>query len=332
MFSPTRRVASGCHKREAKEMAFSEILPFFGVYADERVVVAPLGGFNLIYHSLGPLRDIRAEANVVAKDVTDAIRKAPDFTQISKTLNPLFVDKDDANAFAHAASLGLPSDNSRRLLAVYPSRTGSFSVKLIGARETDTITVLGCKPRPATIAFRYLKYTGPWPPGEDEARYSRGTTRMKDEGGKYARLVDQILRHQAMITVSLQSSEDVGLDKAFGPAVINNFFKETLKPKRDQKANVTVFVVPKIDGAEGREFPDDTSSVMVAEKPTLVLTDNNPVDNFALVSAHELAHALGASHRNKDGLLMSDFNRKQNLLVDQETLKEINSPTQTSKK
>jgi len=313
-------------------MAFSEILPFFGVSAGERIVVAPVDGFNLVYHSLGPLRDIQADGGVVAKDVTDVIRKAPDFTQISKTLNPLFVDKDDMNAFAQAALLGLPSDNSRRLLAVFPSRIGSFSVKLIGARETDAITVLASKPKPATIAFRYLKYTGVWPPGEDESRYSRGTTRTKDEGSKYARLVDQILRHQAMITVSLQSSEDVGLDKGFGPAVINTFFKEKLRPKRDQKANVTIFVVPKIDGAEGREFPDDTSSVMVAENPKLVLTGDNSVDNFALVSAHELAHALGASHRNEDGLLMSDFNRKQNLLVDQKTLKEINSPIQKAKK
>jgi Zn-dependent peptidase ImmA (M78 family) len=71
---------------------------------------------------------------------------------------------------------------------------------------------------------------------------------------------------------------------------------------------------------------------MVAEKPTLVLTGNNSVDNFALVAAHELAHAIGASHKNdEEGLLMSN-DHKQNLLVDRKTLNEINSPTQTSKK
>jgi hypothetical protein len=316
-------------------MAFSEILPFFGVNADDRFIVAPVGGFNLVYHSLGPLRDIQPDGSVVAKDVTDAIRKAPDLTQISKAPNPLFVDKDDMKALAQAASLGLPNDNSRRLLAVYPRQIGSYSVKLIGARETDTITVLASNPKPATISFRYLKYTGPWPPegaGKDDDRYSRGTTRTKDEGSKYAKLVDQILRHQAMVTVTLQSSEDVGLDKGFGPVVSSNFFKEKLRSKHDQGANVTIFVVPKIDGAEGREFPEDTSSVMVAEKPKLVLTGNNSVDNFALVAAHELAHALGASHKDKEGLLMSDFDHKQNLLVDRKTLNEINSPTQTSKK
>jgi Matrixin len=316
-------------------MAFSEILPFFGVNADERFIVAPVGGFNLVYHSLGPLRDIQADGSVVAKDVTDAVRKAPDLTQTSKAPNPLFVDKDDMKAFAQAVSLGLQSDKSRRLLAVYPRQIGSYSVKLFGARETDTITVLASNPKPATISFRYLKYTGPWPPegaGKDDDRYSKGVKRTKAEGSQYAKLVDQILRHQAMVTVTLQSSEDVGFDKGFGPVVSSNFFKEKLRSNHDQAANVTIFVVPRIDGAEGREFPDDTSSVMVAEQPMLALTGKNSVDNFALVAAHELAHALGASHKDKEGLLMSDYNHKQNLLVDRKTLFEINSPAQPSKK
>ena len=33
--------------------AFSEILPFFGVDAAKGFMMVPVGGFNLIYHSLG---------------------------------------------------------------------------------------------------------------------------------------------------------------------------------------------------------------------------------------------------------------------------------------
>jgi hypothetical protein len=73
---------------------------------------------------------------------------------------------------------------------------------------------------------------------------------------------------------------------------------------------------------------------MVAENPNLVLSDNSyPVDYFSLVSAHELAHALGARHNNKlEGLLMSAPELKQGLLLDRDTLSSINSPLPDSGK
>jgi len=316
-------------------MAISEIVRFFGVYANEGAVVAPVGGFNLVYHSLGPLRDIRYDTSTVsAKDITDSFRQTPDFAQIAKSPNPLFSDNKEKNAFAKIALGGL---GSQRLLAVSPVLKGAHKVTLVGARESQTITVIGVVPRPAKISFRYLKYTGPWPPdgpGTDTSRYSRGVSRTKTEGAAYADEVDKILRHQALVTVSLQSSDDVNISTPFGPQVNNVFFKGTLRPLADKAADVTIFVVPFIDGAEGREFPDDTSSVMVAENPYLILTDNSyPVDYFAMIAAHELAHALGAPHNNlTEGLLMSGPKLKQGLLLDQDGLTSINSPYSGSKK
>jgi hypothetical protein len=316
-------------------MAISEILPFFGVYAKAGAVVAPIGGFNLVYHSLGKLRDIDYnQASVTAKDITDSFRKAPDFAQIAKTPNPLFSDDKDSKAFAQAAVTGL---GSQRLLAVFPQTKGAHKVKLVGARESQTITVIGVAPRPAKISFRYLKYTGPWPPngpGTDASRYSQGVLRTKAEGADYADKVDKILRHQAVVTVTLQSSDDVNIDTPFGPQVVNAFFKDKLRPRADKAADVTIFVVPSIEGAYGREFPEDRSSVMVAEKPKVILLDTSlVVDEFATIAAHELAHALGAPHNDlTEGLLMSGSKLKQGLLLDQDGLTSINSPYSGSKK
>ena len=78
--------------------AFSEILPLFGVDAAKGFMMAPVGGFNLIYHFLG--KDASFSANtkhgLSIRDVTEEIRKAPDVSKISKNpKQPLFIDKDD---------------------------------------------------------------------------------------------------------------------------------------------------------------------------------------------------------------------------------------------
>ena len=333
--APAPRPAARSRQSRGREMAISEILPFFGVYAKSGAVVAPIGGFNLIYHSLGRLRDIGSKkGDVTAKDITDSFRKAPDFAQVAKTPNPLFSDDKDSKAFAQAALTGL---GSQRLLAVFPHTKGAHKVNLVGARESQTITVISVAPRPAKISFRYLKYTGPWPPdgpGTDASRFSQGVSRTKGEGADYADKVDKILRHQAVVTVTLQSSEDVNISTPFGPQVVNDFFKGTLRPLADKAADVTIFVVPAIAGAYGREFPEDRSSVMVAEKPKVILLDTSlVVDEFATIAAHELAHALGAPHNYMtDGLLMSGPEQKQGLLLDQDGVASINSPYSGSKK
>ena len=70
---------------------------------------------------------------------------------------------------------------------------------------------------------------------------------------------------------------------------------------------------------------NDPTALMVAEKP-IVVWAGNAGDPFQLVAAHELAHTLGSNHRNEEGLLMSNYNVKQGLLIDKDTLTEINSP------
>jgi hypothetical protein len=95
---------------------------------------------------------------------------------------------------------------------------------------------------------------------------------------------------------------------------------------RDKSADTTIFVVPFIDGAEGRSMIDnDTTALMVAENPKVGWV-GDAGDPFQLVAAHELAHTLGSHHRKEEGLLMSDYYLKQGLLIDKDTLVEINPP------
>ena len=70
----------------------------------------------------------------------------------------------------------------------------------------------------------------------------------------------------------------------------------------------------------------DPTALMVAENPKVVWA-GNAGDPFQLVAAHELAHTLGSNHRKEEGLLMSDYYLKQGLLIDKDTLNEINSPS-----
>jgi hypothetical protein len=77
-------------------VAFSEILPLFGVDAAKGFMMVPVGGFNLIYHFLGKSTSFSNTGHLSIRDVTDDIRKAPDVWKISKNpKQPLFVDKDD---------------------------------------------------------------------------------------------------------------------------------------------------------------------------------------------------------------------------------------------
>jgi hypothetical protein len=312
---------------------FSEILPLFGVDAARSFMTVPVGGFNLIYHSLGKGASFTPDnGHLSIRDVTDEIRKAPHASTISKNpKQPLFVDQDDMTAFLNAAVQGLSSDPSQRLLAVTANARGAHKVTFTSSRHSAPLTVWALNERPTTtVSFRYVKYTGQWPPAgateKDLDRYSRGVTRSKDEGEKYATLVKQLLRHQANISVEFQSSDDLKLVSPFGKAASNGWFKERLLPNRDKGADTTIFVVPAIDGSEGRSMIDnDPTALMVAEKP-IVVWAGNAGDPFQLVAAHELAHTLGSNHRNEEGLLMSNYNLKQGLLIDKDTLTEINSP------
>ena len=313
--------------------AFSEILPLFGVDATKGFMMAPVGGFNLIYHSLGKDTSFTEKTGRLSiKDVTEDIRKAPDNLKISKNpKQPLFVDKDDMTAFLHAAFHGVPKDQSQRILAVSANTIGIYTVVLKSARRSESLTVWALNERPTTkISFRYVKYTGQWPPPgateKDIGQYSRGVARTKDEGEKYSKLIGQLLRHQANVSVTFQSSDDVGLDTPFGKAASNGWFKERLLPKRDKNADTTIFVVPSIDGAEGRSMIDkDPTALMVAENPKVVWA-GDAGDPFHLVAAHELVHTLGGHHRKEEGLLMSDYYAKQGLSIDKDTLIEINPP------
>jgi hypothetical protein len=312
--------------------AFSEILPLFGVDAAKGFMMVPVGGFNLIYHSLGKGASLDdSPGGLSIKDVTDEFRKAPDVSTISKNpKQPLFVDKEDTTAFLHAALQGL-SDSSQRLLAVTANTPGVHTVTVKASRRSESLTVWALDRKPTTtFSFRYVKYTGQWPPpGETEKdadRYSRGVKRTKDEGAKYAKLISQLLLHQANVSVELKSSEDLGLTTPFGPKASNAWFKERLLPNRDKAADRTIFVVPQIDGAEGRSMIDkDPTGLMVADNPQVVWA-GNAGDPFQLVATHELAHTLGSKHRQVEGLLMSDYYLKQGLLIDKDTLNEINPP------
>jgi hypothetical protein len=314
--------------------AFSEILPLFGVDAAKGFMMVPVDGFNLIYHFLG--KDATFAANngrgLSIRDVTEEIRKAPDVSKISRNpKQPLFVDKDDMTAFLNAAFHALSTDPSQRLLAVTAKTVGIHTVTLKASRRSESLTVWALNERPTTtISFRYVKYVGQWPPAgateKDVDRYSKGVTRTKAEGEKYAKLVSRLFRHQANISVMFKSSDDVGLDTPFGKAASNTWFKERLLPNRDKSADTTIFVVPFIDGAEGRSMIDnDPTALMVAENPTVVWA-GVAGDPFQLVSAHELAHTLGSHHRKEGGLLMSNYSSKQSLLIDKDTLVEINPP------
>ena len=70
---------------------------------------------------------------------------------------------------------------------------------------------------------------------------------------------------------------------------------------------------------------NDPTALMVAENPKVVWV-GVAGDPFQLVSTHELAHTLGSHHRKEDGLLMSDYYLKQSLVIDKDTLVEINPP------
>ncbi len=312
--------------------AFSEILPLFGVDAAKGFMMVPVGGFNLIYHFLGKGASIAdSPGGLSIKDVTDEVRKAPDVSTISKNpKQPLFVDKDDMTAFFHAALQGL-SDPSQRLLAVTANAPGVHTVTVTASRRSESLTVWALDKKPTTtFSFRYVKYTGQWPPPgateKDADRYSQGVKRTKDEGEKYAKLISLLLLHQANVSVELKTSDDLGLTTPFGKRASNIWFKERLLPNRDKAADRTIFVVPQIDGAEGRSMIDnDPTALMVAENPQVVWT-GNAGDPFQLIATHELAHTLGSKHRKDEGLLMSDYYLKQSLLIDKDTLNEINPP------
>ena len=324
--------------------AFDEILPLFGVDGAKGSMRVPVGGFNLIFHSLGKEPSVSASAGknsasgrLSIVDVTDEMRKKPDLSHRFKKLSPLFVDKDDQTAFLQAAAHKLTNDPGQRLVAVSAQTLGIYTVKLAGSRRQETLTVSAINERPAKVSFRYVKYTGEWPPpGADQrslGNYSRGTSRAKTEGAAFAELLNKYFKHQANVAISLQNSDDIGIDKPFGKTLNRSFFDNNLKDKFDKSADITIFVVEFIEGAEG--VKQTSQAVMVAQKPQVVWSGNKgidsftgdaAVDNFLFVCAHELAHALGSGHRSDGGLLMSDFNFKQSFLIDNQTITEINPP------
>ena len=96
-------------------------------------MMVPVGGFNLIFHSLG--RDVKfsvnagknpADRRLPIKDITDAFRKSPDIAKIlGQSSSSMFVDKDDMTAFLQAAARSLTTDDSQRLLAISANAIGT---------------------------------------------------------------------------------------------------------------------------------------------------------------------------------------------------------------
>jgi hypothetical protein len=319
---------------------FSEILPLFGVDAKRASMMVPVGGFNLIYHFLGKgvkfavnAGKNHADNRLPIKDITDQFRKTPDITKIfNHPSSSMFVDNEDMTALMQAAARNLTTDPSQRLLAISANKIGLYTVTLRATNRTETLTVRGLTERPTKISFRYVKYTGASPPsGATEPTTSKGTTRTKGEGQGFADLLNRYFRHQANISVTLKSSDDLGIDTAFGGTFDDDMFDRLLGSKFDKDADTTVFVVPFIKDKEG--VKKSPRAVMVAQKPMVVwsgdkgldsFTGDADVDGFLYVSAHELAHALGGHHEDSDGLLLSGPKHNQSFLIDPDTLTQIN--------
>jgi hypothetical protein len=326
------------------EMAvFFEILPWFGMDAARAFMVAPVGGFNLFYHSLGEGTTFKVSTgknnndhtSLSIVDVTEGIRKAPDISKITKNpKQPLFVDGDDMTGFLRAASKGLTSDPSRRLCAITAKTLGIHDVTLTSKRgQSELLTVWALNEGQTTkISFRYLKYSGTWPPpGSNENNrdsYSKGVSRTKEDGLKYSQLLTRYYRHQTNIPLVFQSSEIIEVNTPFGKAITNGWYNEHLKPNLDKNADRTIFVVPSLPDAAGKsKIDNDPTGIMVAENP-VIAWEGDAGDPFLLTAAHELAHTLGAGHQKEIGLLMTNYDGKQNFVMDRNTLVAINPPFQ----
>ncbi len=165
-----------------------------------------------------------------------------------------------------------------------------------------------------------------------------GSAHAPSEAKAILASVNAIFEPQANVHFDLVTADFLDQSQAFGPTFTPKIIDDRhLKDKIDQKADWTVFFVPKFDdgsgfaatlGPAGKKkvpifVPDDAkAAVMVSSVP----------DPYAMMIAHELGHGLGipggGDHPKREGVLAGSHSPhgKEGILIDKTILGFINPP------
>jgi hypothetical protein len=296
--------------------SFAQFLPRSGVYAEQGFMIVPrppfkLGpGFNLV--CLRDSKDVglsydRNRLQVDDVGLEDVERVARDYidTRLGKQKSQ---ERDDQLLRLRTALYATARpDGLARGLKVTAKDVGLPELKAVRGNISVRLEV-GILPRKDfKIAFKFLKHLDP------SNKVVNATKWTPDDVPWFIAGLNWTFGAQANIFFTPVDSTWITVQKALGPKISRDVFRNDIVPLKSRGADLTCFLVgdydAKDDEAAGEFLPDQQVCVVVDQ-------GNPPVfdygEAFIGVMAHEVGHFLhhkrnigGSGHHGRNGILLS---------------------------
>lgn len=310
--------------------SFVQFLQYSGVFAAQNFMVVPEGGFNLVC-----LRDAKgvhlsydqARLQIDGVRVEQVERVAQDYID-ARYGKQQSQERDDQLLRLRTSLYGtIWPQAGARALKVQAKGTGI--PPLTGTRGGTVIKLdVAIMPRKSyTLAFKFLRHF-------DQAGKVVNATKFKpDDASWFLTRLNWIFGAQTNIFFTPAGADWIMVEKALGPKIMRDVFRQDIVPLKQGGADLTCFLVGDYDAtdseAAGQFLPDEQVCVVVDQGNPGVFDYG---EAFIGVMAHEVGHFLhhkrklgGSGHHDRGGILLSSG--LESLSLDRQLVSDLNAWT-----
>ena len=176
------------------------------------------------------------------------------------------------------------------LLSVESKHAGNSWLKAGKHQQAVSVT----EPLVLDLTFKFLHHL------DENGKMLTATNKDPAFVDRWMSYVNWILGGQTNVWFVVQSADPIQIDKQLGKPVNDVMFKEFIMDKKDNFADITVFLVGKWSGrgdAGGTFFIEPGDVIALDDKPAIPVVEGNDV--FIVTLAHELVHYVLHFRGNK---------------------------------
>jgi hypothetical protein len=308
--------------------SFVQFLQYSGVYAEQSFMIVPRGGFNLV--CLRDSKDVhlsydRGRLQVEDVRLEHVERVAQEYIN-TRGGEQGGQERDDQLLRLRTAlyATARPEGNARAL-KVSAKGVGIPELKATRGNTGISLDVAIMPRKDFSIAFKFLKHL------DQSGKVINATKWTPDDVPWFLTRLNWTFGAQANIFFTPVDATWITVQKALGPKISRDVFRNDIVPFKRRGADLTCFLVGDYDAmaseAAGQYLPDEQVCVVVDQ-------GNPPVfdygDAFIGVMAHEVGHFLhhkrnmpGSGHHDRSGILLSSG--MESLSLDKQLVSDLNA-------
>jgi|GEM_PF-1859829 len=308
--------------------SFVQFLQHSGVYAAQRFMIVPRGGFNLV--CLRDSKDVRLSYDRDRLQIDDVRlehveRVAQEYIDTRFRTQRSQEREDQSLRLRTALYATARPEGSARALKISAKGAGIPELRALRGGTGIKLEVAILPRKDFTIAFKFLKHL------DQSGKVINATKWTPDDVPWFLTKLNWTFGAQANIFFTAVDATWITVQRALGAKISRDVFRRDIVPFKRRDADLTCFLVGDYDAmdneAAGEYLPDEQVCVVV-DQGNLPAFDYG--EAFIGVMAHEVGHFLhhkrnmpGSGHHDRSGILLSSG--MESLSLDKQLVSNLNA-------